>query len=117
LEPNLETATFTGCVDVDVDMAEGVSTITLKAIELAISAASLDVGGRTVVSSAPLLDDQYETAATPQDEQRYLFAPAGTEDVEVAMEVFGRAFGDVRTQDAPYLIGALVRNRVSGPVV
>jgi len=64
-----------------------------------------------------ICEQRRKSAATPQDEQRYLFAPAGTDDVEVAMEVFGRAFGEVRTQDAPYLIGALVRNRVSGPVV
>jgi hypothetical protein len=69
LEPNLEAATFTGSVDADVDIAEGVSTITLNAIELAISAASLDVGGRTVVSGAPVLDDQYETAMFTFDEE------------------------------------------------
>lgn len=62
-------------------------------------------------------EERRKSAATPQDEQRYLYAPAGTDDVDVAMEVFERAFSDVRTQDAPYLIGVLVRNRVAGPVV
>jgi puromycin-sensitive aminopeptidase len=69
------------------------------------------------VGDVAVCEQRRASAATPQDEQRYLFAPAGTDDVDVAMESFGRAYGDVRTQDAPYLIGALVRNRVSGPVV
>ena len=62
-------------------------------------------------------EERRKSAPTPQDEQRYLYAPAGTDDVDVAMEVLERAFRDVRTQDAPYLIGVLVRNRVAGPVV
>ena len=41
--------------------------------------------------------------ATPQDEQRYLFAPAESPDPAIVLEIFERAFAEVRTQDAPYL--------------
>ncbi len=58
-----------------------------------------------------------EAAATPQDEQRYLFAPAASSNPGVVMDAFERAFTTVRTQDAPYLVGALMRNRVGGPAV
>ena len=62
-----------------------------------------------------LCEQRHALAATPQDERRYLFAPASSPDPSVAMGTFERAMTDVRTQDAPYLIGALVRNRVAGP--
>lgn len=58
-----------------------------------------------------------EGATTPQESQRYLFAPAGSSDAETVMRAVERAFSDVRTQDAPYLIGALMRNRLAGPRV
>jgi puromycin-sensitive aminopeptidase len=57
------------------------------------------------------------TAATPQEEQRYLFAPAETPDTSVISEAFDLAFSEVRTQDAPYLIRMLMRNRHAGPQV
>ncbi len=53
-------------------------------------------------------------AATPQEEQRYLFAQALFPDAKVARATFERAFDDVRTQDAPYLIGTLIRNPFVG---
>jgi puromycin-sensitive aminopeptidase len=56
-------------------------------------------------------------AVTPQDEQRYLFAPAEWPEPQVVLEVFERVFTDVRTQDAPYLINALMGNRLAGPQV
>jgi puromycin-sensitive aminopeptidase len=58
-----------------------------------------------------------EAATNPQDEQRYLFAPAASSDPAVVADAFERAFTTVRTQDAPYLVGALLRNRVSGPSI
>ncbi len=57
-------------------------------------------------------------AVTPQDEQRYLFAPAASSDPATVMSSLDAAFDDdVRTQDAPFLIGALSRNRVAGAQV
>ena len=52
-----------------------------------------------------------------EKKQRYLFAPAGSSDPAVVLAAYERAFSEVRTQDAPYLIGALVRNRFAGPEV
>ncbi|HUX04851.1 MAG TPA: M1 family metallopeptidase [Acidimicrobiales bacterium] len=57
------------------------------------------------------------TASNPQEEQRYLFAPASSGDLGVALDALARAFGEVRTQDAPYLIGALIRDRATGPQI
>jgi puromycin-sensitive aminopeptidase len=54
------------------------------------------------------------SAATPQDEQRYLFAPISSRDPEVVLGAFEGAFSDVRTQDAPYLIRGLLTNLVAG---
>jgi puromycin-sensitive aminopeptidase len=61
-----------------------------------------------------ICEQRREAAANPQDEQRYLFAPAGSSDPAVLLDVFKRSFSTIRTQDAPYLIGAMVRSRVAG---
>jgi hypothetical protein len=58
-----------------------------------------------------------EAATNPQDEQRYLFAPASSTNPAVVVDAFERAFTTVRTQDAPYLVRALMRNRGAGPKV
>jgi len=62
-------------------------------------------------------EQRRENATSPQDEQRYLFAPASSGDPAVVLDTFARAFSTVRTQDAPYLVGALIRNREAGPQV
>jgi puromycin-sensitive aminopeptidase len=54
------------------------------------------------------------SATTPQEEQRYLFAPVSSRDPEVVLGAFESAFEDVRTQDAPYLIRGLLTNLVAG---
>jgi puromycin-sensitive aminopeptidase len=61
--------------------------------------------------------ERCNAALTPQEQQRYLFAPAGSSDPSVVLAAYARAFSEVRTQDAPYLIGALIRNRFAGPEV
>ncbi len=63
------------------------------------------------------IEDRRLAAPTPQDENTYLFAPAATPDVATALALFERCFDDVRTQDAPHLISALIRNRVAGAQV
>ncbi|HSN02452.1 MAG TPA: M1 family aminopeptidase [Acidimicrobiales bacterium] len=55
-----------------------------------------------------------KSAATPQEEQRYLFAPVSSRDPDVVLSAFENAFVDVRTQDAPYLIRGLLTNLVAG---
>jgi puromycin-sensitive aminopeptidase len=56
-------------------------------------------------------------APTPQEENAYLFAPAAVPDVASALSLLQRCFDDVRTQDAPHLIAALIRNRHAGAQV
>ncbi|MGH9046123.1 MAG: M1 family metallopeptidase [Acidimicrobiales bacterium] len=60
---------------------------------------------------------RYQSAGTPQQEQRYLSALAAFPDVELGTHTFELALHDVRTQDAPYLITGLLANRVAGPAV
>ena len=55
-----------------------------------------------------------QAASNPQDEQRWLFAGARSADAAGALALVDRCFSDVRTQDAPYLLGALIRNRFVG---
>jgi puromycin-sensitive aminopeptidase len=62
-------------------------------------------------------EERRKAATTPQDEQRYLFAPALSGSREVVLAAVERAFGEVRTQDAPYLLGSLMRNRLAGETV
>ena len=59
-------------------------------------------------------EERRTSAPTPQEEQRYLFAPVSSRDPDVVLSAFERAFGDVRTQDAPYLIRGLLTNLVAG---
>ncbi len=61
--------------------------------------------------------ERYQSAQTPQEEQRYLSALASFPDVELGTHTLDLALGDVRTQDAPYLIIGLLTNRVTGPAV
>ena len=69
LEPDLARATFAGSVEIDVDVTERVATFTLNAVELEVSAASLEAGGRSWTSGAPVLDEQFETATFTFDEE------------------------------------------------
>jgi puromycin-sensitive aminopeptidase len=62
-------------------------------------------------------ESRRKEAATPQDEQRYLFAPSESPLLETILDTFERAFSELRTQDAPYVVGSLMRNRPAGPRV
>jgi len=64
-----------------------------------------------------ICEQRRKAAITPQDEQRYLFAPALSGSQDVILAAVERAFGEVRTQDAPYLLGSLMRNRLAGETV
>jgi puromycin-sensitive aminopeptidase len=59
--------------------------------------------------------ERYRTPSTPQDEQRYLFALAAFPDPSLTDRTFDLAMSEVRTQNAPYLVGRLLAERVGGP--
>ncbi len=62
-----------------------------------------------------VLLDRYRHPDTPQQEMRYLLALADVKDPDVAAEVFSLAMGEVRSQNAPLLVQALLANREHGP--
>jgi puromycin-sensitive aminopeptidase len=80
LTPDLDAATFAGRVEIDVDVTTTASSFTLHAIELALGAASVNAGGTSLLSSDPVLDEQYETATFNFDAE----IPAGPATIEIA---------------------------------
>jgi puromycin-sensitive aminopeptidase len=58
---------------------------------------------------------RYRSPATPQEENRYLYALASFDDPGLAARTFDLAMGEVRTQNAPFVLQSLVANRVTGP--
>jgi len=61
--------------------------------------------------------ERYRHPSNPQEELRYLTALAAFPDVELALATFELARSEVRTQNGPYLVVALLSNRVGGPAV
>ncbi len=59
--------------------------------------------------------DRYRHPATPQEEMRYLTALAAFGDPGLAARTFDLAVGEVRSQNAPFLVQALLTNRTNGP--
>jgi len=54
----------------------------------------------------------FKAATTPQEEQRYLFALAGFRDPALLERTLAHTLeGDVRSQDAPYLLRAVLANK------
>ncbi|HET8577795.1 MAG TPA: M1 family metallopeptidase [Methylomirabilota bacterium] len=52
---------------------------------------------------------RFKSARTPQEEQRYLYALAGFRQAELLQQTLGRTLdGEVRSQDAPFLVRALL---------
>lgn len=59
--------------------------------------------------------ERYRTAPTPQEENRFLFALAGFQDRGLVQRTAELSVTDaVRTQNAPYLLAALLQNLVGG---
>lgn len=53
----------------------------------------------------------YRTASTPQEERRYLFSLAAFRPKELLKRTLVRTInGEIRTQDAPFIVGALLTN-------
>ncbi len=59
--------------------------------------------------------ERYRNPANPQQEMRYLYALAAFEDATLAARTFELAVTEVRTQNAPFLLQALLANRITGP--
>ena len=59
--------------------------------------------------------DHYRSPATPQEENRYLYALASFNDLDLATRTFDLAMSEVRTQNAPFVLQSLLANRVTGP--
>jgi puromycin-sensitive aminopeptidase len=58
---------------------------------------------------------RYRSPATPQEENRYLYALASFTDPALASRTFELALTEVRSQNAPFVLQSLVANRISGP--
>lgn len=53
--------------------------------------------------------ERYRTAPTPQEERRYLFALAAFHPKELVGRTLARTInGEIRTQDAPFIVGSLM---------
>ncbi len=80
ITPNLESATFTGRVEIDVDIMEPTAVLKLNAIELDLGAATLTTGGTAHRSIDLRLDEQYEVATYTFDSG----LPVGSAVLEIA---------------------------------
>ncbi len=55
--------------------------------------------------------ERYRTASTPQEERRYLFSLASFRHKALLARTLSRTInGEIRTQDAPFMVGALLTN-------
>jgi puromycin-sensitive aminopeptidase len=56
-------------------------------------------------------NEQFRTAATPQEERRYLFSLAAFQSKALLERTLARTIsGEIRTQDAPFLVSAILGN-------
>jgi puromycin-sensitive aminopeptidase len=58
---------------------------------------------------------RYRSPANPQEENRYLYALASFADPELVARTFDLAVTEVRSQNAPFVLQALLANRLAGP--
>ena len=58
--------------------------------------------------------ERYRNPANPQQEMRYLYALSAFDDPVLAARTFELAVTEVRTQNAPFLLQALLANRATG---
>ncbi len=80
LTPDLGAATFAGRVEIDADFVDPVREFTVNAIELELGAATVTINDVTVQSSAPTLNEEYETATFAFDS----VLPTGPGVIEIA---------------------------------
>lgn len=82
LTPDLEKFTFSGRVEIDVNITETVSELTLNALELELGAATVSADGTSYRSLEHRMDDTYETATFVFDRE----LPVGPAIVEIAFD-------------------------------
>ncbi len=61
--------------------------------------------------------ERYASAATPQEEMRYLLTLGGFSEERVALDAARRAFEEFRAQDGAIVLAALTANPTTGPAV
>jgi puromycin-sensitive aminopeptidase len=85
-------------------------------VEANVAAAAVrSVAATATADDVDALIEGFRTGATPQEEQRYLFALAEVRDPALFARVLELATSaEVRTQNAPYLLGACLANRDNG---
>ncbi|MGD0055529.1 MAG: M1 family metallopeptidase [Acidimicrobiales bacterium] len=67
ITPDLEGATFSGEVHIEVEVHEAVTSITLNALELTMGPLRVSSGDEVILSREPVLDETYETATFELD--------------------------------------------------
>ena len=61
--------------------------------------------------------DRFQSAQTPQEEQRYQWGLADFPDEQLALRAVTLCFSEFRNQDSAIVLGLLTRNAETGPVV
>ncbi|HEY5105092.1 MAG TPA: M1 family metallopeptidase, partial [Acidimicrobiales bacterium] len=82
LTPDLETFTFAGRVEIDVEITETLSELTLHATELELGAATISADGTSYRSQEHHLDDTYQTVTFVFERE----LPVGPAVVEIAFD-------------------------------
>jgi puromycin-sensitive aminopeptidase len=82
LTPDLEAFTFAGRVEIDVDVAEEVSEITMHALDLELGAATISVDGTSYRSQEHRFDETYQTVTFVFDRS----VPTGPAVIEIAFD-------------------------------
>ncbi len=96
----LHAEALAGRADIDPDLAGAVVGVVAS------------IGGSEAYESCI---QRWRHPSTPQEEMRYLYALAGFEEPSLVSRTLDLTLGDVRTQDAPYLLNRLLSNRSGGP--
>ena len=81
-------------------------------LEAAVLAVVADLGRE---SDYDAVLDRYRHPANPQEERRHLFVLGSFADLGLCRRTFELALGEVRRQDGPFVVRALLANRVGGP--
>jgi puromycin-sensitive aminopeptidase len=74
------------------------------------------VASRADGADFAMILERFRQPFNPNDQLRHLNAFAQLGDVALATKVHEMCLDEIRSQDAPYLLGAMLRNRAIGPV-
>jgi len=86
-----------------------------KSVDPSLAAAAVGVVAETGSDTefAQYLD-RFRNAATPQEEQRFLFSLASFPEKHHIDQVLAMCLDEIRSQNAPYVVGMCVRNKRHG---